>query len=59
MPRKAKNATTIADGTVVLLPPLTDAMSGPKTASKSTASHMTAIAGDAHISSETILESQR
>src|SRR5690349_20269534 len=41
----------MADGIVVLFPALVfDTKSGPKIASKRTASHMTAIASDAHIS---------
>src|SRR5213078_4956343 len=49
--RNAKNATTTADGMIVLFPPaFVETMSGPNTASKSTASHITAIAREAHSS---------
>jgi hypothetical protein len=55
MTQVAKNAnklTTTADGTVeVLVPaPVLDTMFGPQAAVKSTESHTTAIASDAHIS---------
>jgi hypothetical protein len=40
VPRYANTATTIADGIVVVLPPLVeDTKSGPQTASNRTASH--------------------
>jgi len=47
----AKSATATADGTLELVPPgVLEMMSGPKIASNSTASHITVIASDAHIS---------
>src|SRR5689334_4990652 len=47
----AKSATATADGTLELVPPgVVEVMFGPKTASNSTASHITLIASDAHIS---------
>ena len=47
----AKSATATADGTLELVPPgVVEVMFGPNIASNSTASHITLIASDAHIS---------
>jgi hypothetical protein len=51
-PRNANNATTIPDGMVVLCvpAPLVETKSGPHTALTDTATHITTIASDPHIS---------